>query len=992
MSFFAKVKDFLSKSLARKIIAIALCVVVVGGAATGIILGVSSCGGSSASSESESESTSGYDKYYDNEEDALRFSTLEVDGVFNPFFSTSGTDGSVVGMTQLALLGNDENGEVTYGDDQEVIAKDFITVHEKDESGEIKYTTYYFVLKNDVRFSNGSHLTMKDVLFNFYVYLDPVYSGSSTMYSTDIVGLKEFRTQEEDAGEQENFMDQFRDKAYDRRTAFVEAYYDIKDNVLSGRDYFTNEKELKDELKKYAENDTTAERVYANLVGDYEKIAKYFDEELQSDYNTSKGGYADLKFYKKEKDGSKTESSIKLTSDVEMFFYNEGQISYNEKDDKIDYGDVTPAAVEKLIELEKSSNEDDNKKAIEEAIDIVRRTWIPNKVDQIAEGWAATSSNFITYLTNDELKNYYQQSGDKKFPDIKGIRFANKDEAITIVDDDGKEHTYAKPVYHDNDTRDYVVEGNEVLSIKINKVDPKAKWNFGIGIAPMYYYSNAEQIKKFDYEKHFGVDYGNSDFFNDVLNNSYKNGVPVGAGAYAAANGSSGGGLLKSATNSELDLTQVEKDKGEFRSKGIIYYERNPYYNMAPNKNADGSWWTKTAPDGNEYRVAKIKKVRYVVLSTNSMTNSLYTNAVDFIEPNAKKKIMDDISDNGYESQNVTTNGYGYIGINAGKVPSVYVRRAIMHAVNTTECVNYYGSMAKSINRPMSTTSWAYPKDTIPYYPYIAGKIPAQLLETNAGGDYKYSVYEDYRKFIEKVIAAGDFTKADVGKGTVTLSRERQIEYIKSLVEDKGGYRINASSGVYTKEGNGKSDELKYTFTVAGESTDHPAFTAMDNAKKYLNDIVGGFSITVKNDKDALSLLATGGLTVWAAAWGSTIDPDMYQVYHKDSKATSVLNWGYREILNDNMGKYNTEKSIVGKLSDLIDEARESEDIDERQPSYKKALDLVMELAVELPTYQRDDLFAYNQKRIDTSTFFADPQPIKGLTSTLTSMSLIVER
>ena len=151
MSFFTNVKNYLAKSLARKIIAVVLCVVVLGGAATGIILGVSSCGG---------------DKHtvYNNEEDPLRFSTLEVDGVFNPFFSTSGTDSSVVGMTQLSLLSNDEEGKVVCGDDEETIAKELKIVHEKDASGEITKTTYYFVLKNNVKFSNGTNLTMKDGL------------------------------------------------------------------------------------------------------------------------------------------------------------------------------------------------------------------------------------------------------------------------------------------------------------------------------------------------------------------------------------------------------------------------------------------------------------------------------------------------------------------------------------------------------------------------------------------------------------------------------------------------------------------------------------------------------------------------------------------------------------------------------------------------------------------------------------------------------------
>ena len=161
----------------------------------------------------------------------------------------------------------------------------------------------------------------------------------------------------------------------------------------------------------------------------------------------------------------------------------------------------------------------------------------------------------------------------------------------------------------------------------------------------------------------------------------------------------------------------------------------------------------------------------------------------------------------------------------------------------------------------------------------------------------------------------------------------------------------------------------------------------MSNSKSLLDEV--GFSITVKNDKDALLLLASGGLTVWAAAWSSTIDPDMYQVYHKDSKATSVLNWGYREILNDASDKYATEKNIVVELSKLIDQGREIENQNARKGIYATALDKIMELAVELPTYQRKDLFAYNRYKIDAKTFYQNPTSFKGLTSTLTSMSLI---
>lgn len=104
-------------------------------------------------------------------------------------------------MTQLGMLGNDADGTYTWGDDEEVITKDLGVMYDKNNDT----TTYYFVLKNDIKFSNGSALTIKDVLFNYYVYLDPSYTGSSTIYSTDIVGLKAYRTQSNDEKEQENF-------------------------------------------------------------------------------------------------------------------------------------------------------------------------------------------------------------------------------------------------------------------------------------------------------------------------------------------------------------------------------------------------------------------------------------------------------------------------------------------------------------------------------------------------------------------------------------------------------------------------------------------------------------------------------------------------------------------------------------------------------------------------------------------------------------------
>jgi peptide/nickel transport system substrate-binding protein len=135
-----------------------------------------------------------------------------------------------------------------------------------------------------------------------------------------------------------------------------------------------------------------------------------------------------------------------------------------------------------------------------------------------------------------------------------------------------------------------------------------------------------------------------------------------------------------------------------------------------------------------------------------------------------------------------------------------------------------------------------------------------------------------------------------------------------------------------------------------------------------------GWDIQVVPDTQALTKLTTGSLAVWAAAWGSTVDPDMYQVYHKNSTATSVLAWGYREILA-NPAAYKEENDILNKLSAVIDEARETDDREVRTELYKEAMGYVLDLAVELPVYQRDVLYAYNSQIIKSESLPSEINP-----------------
>ena len=213
------------------------------------------------------------------------------------------------------------------------------------------------------------------------------------------------------------------------------------------------------------------------------------------------------------------------------------------------------------------------------------------------------------------------------------------------------------------------------------------------------------------------------------------------------------------------------------------------------------------------------------------------------------------------------------------------------------------------------------------------------------------------------------------------MSEAEQQKFLKDLVES-AGYELNEDN-IYQQGQN----ILKYTFTVAGEETDHPAWQALFHASEILNKV--GFDINVTTDANALKKLNDGSLTVWAAAWGSSLDPDMYQVYHIESSATSTLNWGYKQIKANVGGKYDEELRIITQLSDIIERARKTNDQNRRTELYSQALDLVMQLAVELPTYQRDDLFAYNINKIDQDSLNKDLSPYSGLLMDIHTVRLV---
>ena len=809
------------------------------------------------------------DKAYDTETRAMVFATDALDGNFNPFFATSATDTNIAAMTQVGMLTTDAKGNPKCGMDVPTVVREYKQTM-KDGNGDVTQngeaaskenggtTEYEFIIKNGMKFSDGQDLTIRDVLFNLYVYLDPYYMGSATIYSTDIVGLKAYRLQDESAtDDSEEADDMFAASATQR----------IMD------------------MLNYLDPDDAQPALTEQVEKDIEKVKELFLEEVTSDWALCAGTQESYK------------DEYTFTEDWEIYYFNEGiiQVQYTqgkpERDENGKYiTSLDVAGNELRANIEEAKNDTANIQAImqregcteEEAKAYAVKEFAINNVYESNIAINSSIADVIRYwqtgskireeLIAEERSNYYkdrfeENAGEQVVKSVSGITTYKTDKDFS-GNDLGAQH--------------------DVLKIVINGVDPKAIWNFAFSVAPMHYYSSAEAIATTP----FGVKFSDKEFFDTVLQAPQKNGLPMGAGVYKASN--------------EKGSSDVTKDN--FYRNNWVYFERNTFF--------------ETMGDASIHN-ANIKYLRYKVVGSDKILNALQAGDIDFGEPQATVNNLTEIGKYDYlNSKDYTTNGYGYVGVNPKYVPDIQVRQAIMKAMDTASIVtNYYTeSLADVIYRPMSTLSWAYPTGCT---------------------EYESIAY------------------------TTTKSE------IEALVEDAGWSKADANS-VYMKEGK----PLKITFTIAGETTDHPAYEMFQDAAKFLNSC--GFDISVTTDITALKKLATGGLAVWAAAWSSTVDPDLYQVYHKDSKATSIKNWGYDTIFADS-DQFGYEQYIIDELSAKIEEGRQTLDEATRKTIYADALDLIMELAVELPTYQRHDLVVYNNKVIDEKTLNQNPSANEGV-------------
>ena len=500
--------------------------------------------------------------------DSIVIMTEELSGLFNPFYATSGTDMDVVGMTQIGMLSTDSGGNPVAGDDESTVVKDF--AYEITGSGDSAKTVYTFVIKNGLKFSDGVPLTMNDVMFNIYEYLDPVYTGSSTMYSIDIEGLSSYRTQtgENIEGEEERISEQAAGMAK-MRIYELRDVYQINGSLSSTSDsYSLNEEGMrnainnwsvsegyKDAVATESEQATWTDADYRNqLLEDYQTTLETFREELESDwiaalesYDTTTAPWADW--------------AEKLESDTFKFFLYEGYITPEYRDDhgsedrSVIVGFNGESIAERITEREA-------------AIDHVYDDVVTTGLNAILTSWGTAGTIQTLYAADARgiiLRDKLGEDGKLLFPYISGVRSLGHpragDASVSSVTVSGT--TYNVAHSHNADGTPVNSDEYDVLQITVNGTDPKAIYNFGFTVAPAHYYTaDAENPngRTIDIANNqFGVEYASNDFQQNVIQSQQHVEVPVGAGPFKAT-----------------DADNNDNPSGaSFWSSNVVYFKAN---------------------------------------------------------------------------------------------------------------------------------------------------------------------------------------------------------------------------------------------------------------------------------------------------------------------------------------------------------------------------------------------------------------------------------
>ena len=360
----------------------------------------------------------------------------------------------------------------------------------------------------------------------------------------------------------------------------------------------------------------------------------------------------------------------------------------------------------------------------------------------------------------------------------------------------------------------------------------------------------------------------------------------------------------------------------------------------------------------------KTKNVQFKESADADKVSGVGTGTIDITDPSFSKDAAAEIatynSNGEISGDKIDTNlvanlGYGYIGINASNVnvggvsdsdASKNLRKAIatVLAVYRDMAVDsYYGEAAEVINYPISSTSWAAPqKSDVDYkVAFSTGIDGADLYTADMDADAKYAA-----------------------------ALEAALKYFEAA-----GYTVEDGKLTAAPEG----AKLSYEAIIPGDGNgDHPAFSILTAAKEAFASI--GLELIINDPADSNVLwdaLDANTHELWCAAWGATIDPDMYQIYHSSNivglEGSSESN--HYHIQDADLDQY-------------IMDARKSADQAYRKTVYKACLDTIIDWAVEIPVYQRQNCIIFSAERVNLDTVTKDITTFYGWMSEIQNLEM----
>ena len=127
------------------------------------------------------------------------------------------------------------------------------------------------------------------------------------------------------------------------------------------------------------------------------------------------------------------------------------------------------------------------------------------------------------------------------------------------------------------------------------------------------------------------------------------------------------------------------------------------------------------------------------------------------------------------------------------------------------------------------------------------------------------------------------------------------------------------------------------------------------------------------NSSELWDALDAVQVEMWAAAWGAGLDPDMYQVYFSDVANGPSTGPGVNPQGGPAQGGDSSKYCIADEeLDQLIKDARASFDQAYRKAMYKACLDIIVDWACEVPTYQRQNAIIFSTERVNMATVTPD--------------------